>query len=155
MSEGMNKVMLLGRVGDQPELRYGGDKKTAVLRLRLATTEAWNDKDGTVKERTAWHTVVLFGSRAEAMSQRLVKGSLVFVEGYLQSSSFEKDGVKRWKTEVVARDAMPIPERARSLEPLEEEAALGVEARAASDESAHGPKNGAARGSLLHDEIPF
>jgi single-strand DNA-binding protein len=102
MSEGYNKVMLLGNLGADPEVRFtaGG---TAVLNLRLATTESYLDKDKVRREKTNWHMVVMFGKRGESLAKCLGKGSSIFVEGSLQTSSYEgKDGVKRYKTEVHA-----------------------------------------------------
>jgi single-strand DNA-binding protein len=106
MAEGLNRVMLLGNLGADPELRFtqGGQ---AVLNMRLATTESYLDKDKQRKERTDWHTVVLWGKRAEALSKFLVKGSSMLVEGRLSTSSYDaKDGTKRYKTEVVANNVV-------------------------------------------------
>lgn len=103
MSEGMNRVLLLGNVGHEPELRYGASG-TAYLRLRIATNESYVDKNKEVQERTEWHTVVVFGPRAEGLSKVLTKGACVLVEGNLRSSSYEKDGQKRTTTEVHARE---------------------------------------------------
>lgn len=103
MSEGMNKVILLGNLGDDSELRFtqGGQP---VLNFRMATTESWADKDGDRKERTDWHSVVLWGKRGEALEKYLVKGCLVLVEGKLRTESYEKDGEKRYSTKVHADD---------------------------------------------------
>lgn len=106
MAEGLNRVMLLGNLGQDPELRYtqGGQ---AVLNLRLATTESYLDRDRVRKERTDWHSVVVWGKRAEALAKILHKGSSLFVEGSLRTSSFEgRDGQKKWKTEVNARNIL-------------------------------------------------
>jgi single-strand DNA-binding protein len=105
MSEGLNKVMLLGNLGDDPELRIaqGGQ---AVLKLRLATTESYLDRNNSRQERTEWHSVVLFGKRGEALAKFLAKGERVFVEGRLQTSSYEKDGEKRYRTEIVATNVI-------------------------------------------------
>jgi single-strand DNA-binding protein len=75
-----------------------------VLSFRLATTEVYFDKNQQKQERTEWHNVVLFGARAEPLEKLLSKGTRVLVEGRLQTSSYEKDGVKRFKTEVIASD---------------------------------------------------
>lgn len=101
MAEGLNKVMLLGNLGADPELRVtaGGQ---AILKLRIATTETYLDKSNTRQERTEWHSVTLWGKRGEALSKFLTKGERVFVEGSLRTSSYEKDGEKRYRTEVVA-----------------------------------------------------
>ncbi len=103
MSDGMNKVILLGNLGADPELRRTADG-SPVLSMRVATNESWLDKEKVVKERTDWHTVTLFGARAEGLSKLLVKGSCVLVEGGLRTSSYEKEGQKRWKTEILARE---------------------------------------------------
>ena len=102
MADGLNKVMLLGNLGQDPELRHtsGGD---AVLNMRLATSESYLDRSKVRQERTEWHTVVIWGKRAEALSKFLTKGSRVFIEGSLRSSSYDdRDGVKRYKTEINA-----------------------------------------------------
>jgi len=104
MAEGLNRVMLLGNLGADPELRMtnGGQ---AVLKLRLATSETYLDRNKVRQERTEWHSVVVWGKRAEALAKFLTKGSRLFVEGGLRTSSYDdKDGNKRYKTEVVANN---------------------------------------------------
>jgi single-strand DNA-binding protein len=103
MAEGLNKVMLLGNLGQDPELKMiaGGQ---AVLNLRLATTESYMDKSGTRQERTDWHTVTVWGKRAEALAKILSKGSQLFVEGRIQTRSYEKNGEKRYATDIVANN---------------------------------------------------
>lgn len=105
MSEGLNKVMLLGNLGADPELRVtpGGQ---AVLKLRLATTETYLDRNNTRQERTEWHSVTLWGKRGEALAKFLSKGERLFVEGSIRTSSYEKDGEKRYRTEVVASNVI-------------------------------------------------
>lgn len=104
MAEGLNRVMLLGNLGQDPELRMtsGGQ---AVLKLRLATSETYLDRNKVRQERTEWHSVVVWGKRAEALSKILSKGSRIFIEGGLRTSSYDdKDGNKRYRTEVVANN---------------------------------------------------
>lgn len=101
MADGLNRVSLLGKLGSDPELRMtsGGQ---AVLNLRLACSESYLDKDKQRQERTEWVNVTVWGKRGEALAKLLAKGSRVFVEGGLRTSSYDKDGEKRYKTEVVA-----------------------------------------------------
>jgi len=104
MAEGLNRVMLLGNLGADPELRMtsGGQ---AVLKLRLATSETYLDRNKVRQERTEWHSVVVWGKRGEALSKILSKGSRIFVEGGLRTSSYDdKEGKKRYKTEIVANN---------------------------------------------------
>jgi single-strand DNA-binding protein len=103
MAEGLNKVMLLGNLGQDPELKMiaGGQ---AVLNLRLATTETYLDRNNTRQERTDWHTVTVWGKRAEALAKFLTKGSQIFVEGRIQTRSYEKNGEKRYATDIVANN---------------------------------------------------
>jgi single-strand DNA-binding protein len=112
MAEGLNKVLLLGNLGADPELRVtpGGQ---AVLKLRLATTETYLDKSGARQERTEWHTVTLWGKRAEALSRFLTKGERIFVEGSLRTSSYEKNGEKRYRTEINASNIILAGGRGR------------------------------------------
>ena len=106
MAEGLNRVMLLGNLGADPELRMtsGGQ---AVLKLRLATSETYVDKNRQRQERTEWHNVVIWGKRAEALATILTKGSRIFVEGGLRTSSYDdRDGNKRYRTEVVSSNIL-------------------------------------------------
>ena len=106
MAEGLNRVMLLGNLGADPELRMtqGGQ---AVLKLRLATSETYVDKNRQRQERTEWHNVVIWGKRAEALAKILTKGSRIFIEGGLRTSSYDdRDGNKRYRTEIVASNIL-------------------------------------------------
>jgi single-strand DNA-binding protein len=96
----VNKVILVGNLGRDAELRYtpGG---SPVATLNLATTEVWNDKAGQRQEKTEWHRVVLWGKTAESLSEYLVKGKQLYVEGRLQTRQWDdKDGNKRYTTEI-------------------------------------------------------
>jgi single-strand DNA-binding protein len=96
----VNKVILVGNLGRDAELRYtpGG---AAVATLNMATTEVWNDKAGQRQEKTEWHRVVLWGKSAESLSEYLVKGKQIYVEGRLQTRQWDdKDGNKRYTTEI-------------------------------------------------------
>jgi single-strand DNA-binding protein len=105
MSSGLNRVILLGNLGADPELRMtqGGQ---AILKLRLATTESYLDKANTKQERTEWHSVTVWGKRAEALAKFLRKGARILIEGSVRTSTYEKDGEKRYRTEVVAQNVV-------------------------------------------------
>lgn len=101
MSRGVNKVILIGRLGNDPDCRYM-QNGNAVTNISLATSESWKDKQtGQQQERTEWHRVSLFGKVAEIAGQYLRKGSKVYIEGRLQTREWEKDGIKRYTTEVI------------------------------------------------------
>ena len=104
MARGVNKVILIGNLGKDPEVRYlpsGG----AVTNTTLATSESWTDKaTNEKKEKTEWHNVVFFNKLAEIAGQYLKKGSKVYVEGSLRTRKWEKDGIDRYTTEIVVAD---------------------------------------------------
>jgi single-strand DNA-binding protein len=107
-NRGINKVILVGNLGADPEIRYtsGG---TAVANLRLATTETYTDKSGERTEKTEWHRVVLWGKTAETASQYLTKGKQIFVEGRIQTREWQdKDGNKRFSTEIHASNMIML-----------------------------------------------
>lgn len=97
----VNKVVLLGRLGRDPETRYASDGGTPICHLAVATSRRYKDRDGNRGEETEWHNVVLFGKTAEIAKQYLQKGSEVYIEGRLRTRSYEKDGVKRYSTEII------------------------------------------------------
>lgn len=106
MADGLNKVMLIGNLGQDPELRYT-QGNTAVMNMRIATTESFLNRENERQERTEWHTVVLWGKRGEGLQKILTKGNRIFVEGRLQTRSWEdKQGQKRYTTEVVATNVI-------------------------------------------------
>jgi single-strand DNA-binding protein len=101
MARGVNKVILVGTCGQDPEVRYL-PSGNAVTNLSLATSEQWTDKQtGQKVEKTEWHRVALFGKVAEIAGEYLRKGSQVYIEGKLQTREWEKDGIKRYTTEIV------------------------------------------------------
>jgi len=102
MSRGVNKVILVGNLGQKPEMRYTATQ-TAVANLSIATTESWKDKEsGENRDKTEWHRVVFFGSLAEIAEKYLDKGSSVYVEGKIQTRKWQdKDGNDRYTTEVL------------------------------------------------------
>ena len=110
-SRGVNKVILVGNVGGDPEVRYmpsGG----AVTNLTLATSETWKDKQtGQPQERTEWHRVVFFNRLAEIAGEYVRKGSKLYIEGSLRTRQWEQDGVKRYTTEIVASEMQMLDSR--------------------------------------------
>jgi len=97
----VNKVILIGNLGQDPELRYT-PSGAAVTNFSIATNEVWKDKDGNQQERTEWHRIVLWTKLAEIAGEYLKKGSKIYIEGRLQTRSWEdKDGVKKYTTEVI------------------------------------------------------
>jgi single-strand DNA-binding protein len=110
-SRGINKVILVGNVGQDPETRYmpnGG----AVTNLSIATSETWKDKNnGEQQERTEWHRVVFYQRLAEIVAEYIKKGSKIYVEGSLRTRSWEQDGVKRYATEIIASEMQMLDGR--------------------------------------------
>ena len=98
---GINKVIIVGRLGQDPEMKAIG-QGTTVTRLNVATSENWTDKNGQKQERTEWHRIVVWGKLAEICGKYLAKGRQVYVEGRLQTRSWEDNGQKKYSTEIVA-----------------------------------------------------
>lgn len=98
---GVNKVIIIGRLGQDPEMKAVGQGAT-VTRLNVATSENWVGKDGQKQERTEWHRIAVWGKLAEICGKYLSKGRQVYVEGRLQTRSWEDNGVKKYSTEIVA-----------------------------------------------------
>ena len=118
MSGSVNKAIIIGNLGKDPEVRQTGNGN-AVANFSIATSEKFTDKGGQKQERTEWHRIVTFGKTAELCGKYLGKGSSVFVEGRIQTREYEKDGVKRYSTEIVA-------DNVRFLDPPPKRSADGV-----------------------------
>ena len=104
MPRGVNKAILIGNLGRDPEVRYTQDGQ-AVVNFTLATSMEWKDKaTGEKREKTEWHRIVAFGKLGEICGEYLVKGKQVYIEGRLQTRSWDQDGVTRYTTEVVANE---------------------------------------------------
>lgn len=103
MARGVNRVTLIGNLGNDPDIKYtqGG---MAIATLSLATTSSRKDKDGEYIERTEWHRVKLFGRTAEVAGEYLTKGKQVYIEGRIEYGSYEKDGVKHYTTDIIGED---------------------------------------------------
>lgn len=140
----LNKVILIGHLGKDCELRYthGGD---AVSTLSLATSEAWNDKSGQRQERTEWHRIVLWGKAAENLSQYLSKGKQIYVEGRIQTKQWEdREGNKRYTTEIRGDRVVLLGGGSNG----------GSQRTRAHQDDAPGG-NGAAQAPDVDDDIPF
>lgn len=99
----VNKVILVGNLGKDPEIRYTPSGR-AVARFPLATGEVWNDAEGNRQERTEWHNIVVWGKQAETCSQYLAKGRQVFIEGAIRSRAYDdRDGNRRYITEIIGQ----------------------------------------------------
>ena len=102
--KGVNKVIIIGTLGQDPEVRYSASGN-CIANLSVATNESWTDKEGNKQEKTEWHRCVLFGKVAEIAGQYLKKGSQVYLEGKLQTNKWQdKDGKDRYTTEIHARE---------------------------------------------------
>lgn len=104
MARGINKVTIVGNLGADPDVRYS-PSGSAVTKISVATSEQWKDKQsGEQQERTEWHRIVFFGRLAEIAGEYLKKGRQVYVEGRLQTSSYEKEGQKHYSTDIIGRE---------------------------------------------------
>ncbi len=112
MSRGVNKVILVGNLGQKPEMRYTATQ-TAVANLSIATTESWKDKEsGENRDKTEWHRVVFFGNLAEIAEKYLDKGSSIYVEGKIQTRKWQdKDGNDRYTTEILGNQLTMLGSR--------------------------------------------
>jgi len=112
MARGVNKAIIVGNLGQDPEVRYTASG-TAVTNVSVATTDSWKDRQsGAQKERTEWHRVVFFSRLAEIAAEYLKKGSQVYIEGQIQTEKWQdKDGNDRWTTKIVARDMKMLGSR--------------------------------------------
>jgi single-strand DNA-binding protein len=102
MARGINKVILVGNLGNDPEVRYA-QSGSAITTISVATSESWKDKDGNQQERTEWHRVKAFGRLAEIMGEYLKKGRQVYIEGSLRTEKYtDKNGVEKYSTDIIA-----------------------------------------------------
>ena len=110
-SRGVNKVILVGNCGSDPDTRYMANGNP-VTNISVATSEAWKDRQsGENQERTEWHRVVFFNRLAEIAGEYLRKGSKVYIEGSLRTNQWEKDGIKRYTTEIIANEMQMLDTR--------------------------------------------
>ena len=152
MARGVNKVILVGHLGQDPEVKYM-PSGAAVANVSLATTESWKDKNtGEKQERTEWHRVVFYARLAEIVGEYLRKGSQVYVEGRLQTRKWQaKDGGDRYTTEIVASDMQMLGGRGGGGGGSYDNAPQAEAAPAGYD---NGPSTGSG-GNDFDDDIPF
>tara|TARA_B100000575_G_scaffold122455_1_gene97560 strand:+ start:3559 stop:3999 length:441 start_codon:yes stop_codon:yes gene_type:complete len=146
MSRGVNKVILVGNLGQKPEMRYTATQ-TAVANLSIATTESWKDKEsGENRDKTEWHRVVFFGNLAEIAERYLDKGSSIYVEGKIQTRKWQdKDGNDRWTTEILGNQLTMLGSRASS-ENSSQESGTTSDTPFPDEENSQG---------MTDDDIPF
>ena len=146
MRRGVNKVILVGNLGQKPEMRYTATQ-SAVANLSVATTESWKDKEtGEMRDKTEWHRVVYFGKLAEIVEKYLDKGSKVYVEGKLQTRKWQdKSGADRWTTEIVGNELTMLDSRSGSQQNEFNQ----------DDNSSMGMNDSQDAGGLTDDDIPF
>ena len=151
-SRGVNKVILVGNVGGDPEVRYM-PSGSAVVNLTLATSESWKDKNTNENvEKTEWHRVVFFNRLAEIVGEYVRKGSKLYVEGRLQTRSWEQDGVKRYATEIVANEMQMLDSRGAGQGSSDFGQSAAPSAPAASQAE---PQQAPANFDNFDDDIPF
>ena len=146
MSRGVNKVILVGNLGQKPDMKYT-QSNTAVANLSLATSESWKDKDsGDLKTKTEWHRVVYFGKLAEIAEQYLDKGSKVYVEGKLQTRKWQDQaGSDRYTTEVLGQELTMLDSRGDSSGSSFENNNLGMSEEDVNQDN----------GEFSEEDIPF
>ena len=110
MARGINKVILVGNLGSDPETKYT-QSGTTITTISLATTSVRKDRDGNAQEKTEWHRVKFFGKGAEVAGEYLKKGSQVYIEGRLEYGSYEKDGVTHYTTDIISNDFQMLGSR--------------------------------------------
>jgi single-strand DNA-binding protein len=153
MARGVNKVTLIGNLGNDPEVKYGKNGN-AIANISLATAESWRDKDsGEQQERTEWHRIVFFGRLAEIVSEYLHKGSQVYVEGRLQTNKWQdKEGNDRYTTQIVANEMQMLGGRGGSTN--NQEPAVEKSTDASSEQNKQSSPNQSSTDDFDED-IPF
>lgn len=152
MARGVNKVILIGNLGSDPEIK-SMPSGTAVANFSVATSEAWKDKQtGENTEKTEWHRVVMFARLAEIAGEYLKKGSKVYIEGRLQTDKWQgKDGQDRYTTKIIAREMQMLDSRGGGSAPFQSSDSMG--ASQPSDSSTANALPAPAEG--YDDDIPF
>lgn len=152
MARGVNKVILIGNLGRDPEVRYS-PSGAAIANVTIATSEGWKDKQtGEMQERTEWHRVVFFSRLAEIAGEYLRKGSQIYIEGRLQTRKWQdKDGQDRYTTEIVANEMQMLGGRAGASSQMSDASSQFNQPQAAASTS----KPSAKEFDDFDDDIPF
>lgn len=155
MARGVNKVILVGNLGRDPEVRYSPNGQ-AIANVTIATSESWKDKNtGDKQERTEWHRIVFFGKLAEIAGEYLKKGSQIYVEGRLQTRKWQdKEGQDRYTTEIVANEMQMLGSRQGQGAPASEFSQDEPASMGASGGGSRAPSPAKA-GNDFDDDIPF
>lgn len=150
----LNKAMIIGHVGQDPEVRYTGNANNAtkVATLRVATSERYKDKDGNVKENTEWHSIVCWRQLADVVEKFVKKGTQVYVEGKLVTRSWEDNGVKRYSTDIVA-NTLQLLGKKEGGQPQRDPAIAGAQAMAQKTQSTPIPT--VDPNDRPEDDLPF
>ena len=156
MARGINKVILIGNLGQDPETR-AMPSGSSVTNLRIATSEAWKDKQsGEMKERTEWHSVAMFGRLAEIAGEYLRKGSQVYIEGSLRTRKWQdKQGNDRYTTEIIASEMQMLGARGGGGGGAAGGGQGGGRSRGGDDEYSQAPVTSSTEKDDFDDDIPF
>ena len=141
MTRGVNKVILIGNVGKDPEQHESG-AGMSVVTTSLATTEKWKDQSGTQQERTEWHNLVAFAKTADIMAEYVTKGTKLYVEGKIQTQTYEKDDITQYRTKIIVNNFLMLGDSGNPQgEPAPQPKAK--------------PKKAAPKEQFVDDDIPF
>lgn len=146
----LNLAQVIGHVGKDPEVR-STESGRKVANFTMATKEVWTDREGGKREDTQWHRIVCWGKLAEVVGEYVTKGRLVYVQGKLQTREWEKDGVKRYTTEINAFNVQFLGESKGSSGSRGEE----DEGGGRQEETHTGPRSGSQRGNANDDDLPY
>jgi len=154
MARGVNKVILVGNLGADPETRYM-PSGSAVTNIRIATSESWKDKEsGEQKERTEWHRITFYNRLAEIAGEYLKKGSQIYIEGRLRTRTYEKEGQTHYSTEIIADNMQMLGSRAGAGNP-DRSINEGTPAENTREPEPKAPAPSAKSADFSDDDIPF
>ena len=159
MARTLNRVQLIGRLGADPELRHTATG-LPVATFNLATNRQWPGKDGSIQEETEWHTIVAWDKLAQICSEHLTRGRLIYIEGRIHTRSWEANGQKQYKTEIVANDMLILDSRQAAEVPESIASTAGAEStsRVAGVKAAPSNTRGRAATAVADtdpDDLPF